>query len=140
MRLTAIAVLAFLGTVSMDAEEKAVGSVVQAHIDGVVKADADALRKIWAPDARLQFVSGGKIKSEKMEDAIARWTKAPVKGTSGKIHSIDFAGKKLAVVKIQLRWKGKDLNEFLTLLKVGDTWKLVNKTFSAKSGGSPYGK
>ena len=125
--------------------EAEVRAVVHQHIDGIVNADIKQLERAWNTDAgRISFVSRNAdgeeiVQTGPITDSFKLWTERKVKGTNGKIQSVDIVNDKMAVVKAQVTWKGQIFDDYLVLLNTEGDWKLVSKTYSSKRVGSPYG-
>jgi hypothetical protein len=110
------------------ADKEAIKRVVQQYLDVTDKKDFDSIKKAFHPDAKL--LSVGKIGLNQMtqEEWWQRISRIPgkVERTSN-IVMIDVTGL-AAVVKIDF---GRS-TDYLSLLKVNDEWKIVNKILSTK--------
>ncbi|MHC5066837.1 MAG: nuclear transport factor 2 family protein [Planctomycetota bacterium] len=68
-------------------------------------------------------------------DAIANWTRGEPQETWGKIHKVRIIDDYLASAEVEILFKGHVYIDLMTLYKVGENWKIVNKTF--RSRGEP---
>lgn len=110
-------------------EESAVRAVVQLYFDGIINYDEEALRKAFHPDAQ---VIGSKRDGELEWAAFQDWVlytrgKAPdPTGRNNSIVSVDISGR-AATVKTELDWPNIHYTDYLSLVKIDDEWRIVNK-------------
>lgn len=110
------------------ADKEAIKVVVQQYLDVTDKKDFESIKKAFHPDARLMSVGKNGLNQMTQDEWWQRVSKIPgtVQRTS-RISMIDVTGI-AAVVKIDF---GRSA-DYLSLLKVNDQWKIVNKTLSSK--------
>lgn len=100
----------------------------QAHAFG----NGDYIRQAFVPDARIAFVDGGQLKQWTREEFAGRFQK-PADDEYRRVRrveSLDVSGTAASAV-VTLDYPLVLFRDHLSLLKIGDEWKIVNKVFSA---------
>lgn len=115
-------------------DRQLISETVQLYFDGMMQRDKAKLAKAFIPEARLIGFRGENFTLTNFET----WAEATSKGeprstTSYKneIVSIRVQGN-AAAVETELYWPGIYYYDFLTLMKIEGTWKIVNKSWSEK--------
>jgi len=117
------------------ADEQAVRAVVDKYFRGVTNADRALLEEAWhVPGAQMEFVKSlgqpePKFEAVPIDVAMEWWTQVKAKSSSGKILSIDIVEGEMAVVKFDFHFEHMHYVDYLTLLKLKEGWRLVNKSF-----------
>lgn len=138
----AIFVSAFLLVTALFAHaQDPVKDAVRVPLENYIKAhatgDPEYARKAFHTDGNMTFIRDGKFTSETFDAFIKRaFTGKPAadedKRKAGrKIEAIDVNGS-AAVAKIVLDYPNVRFVDYMTLLKIGDEWKIVNKSFYAE--------
>ena len=124
----------------MGQDTGAISNAVQLYIDGARDGDATKLRATFDENARMYGNLGGKRFDMPIAEYIAMADGAPadVDGSyKARITSIEQVGDAaIAVVEEEGFWGTVSFTDFFTLARIGDAWKIVNKTF-AHTGGEP---
>jgi hypothetical protein len=127
-------------TQAQNPEEAAARVPLENYIKGHATGQADYMRKAFHPDARLQFYREGKYQTRSLEEYLAGFkggTPAPDEAQrKRRIESIDLSGN-AGVAKIVLDYPSVKFIDYMSLLKVGDEWKIVNKVFYAEPKPKP---
>jgi len=116
-------------------DEKAVRETVDKYFRGVTTANRDLLEQAWevksAHMKSLQAVGSAdpELKVVPITTAIDWWTRVKSRSQSGKVLSLDIVGGEMAFVKFDFRYDEMHYIDYLTLYKLKDTWKIVNKTY-----------
>jgi hypothetical protein len=114
----------------MSAENEAVYEVVQHYFDGMMRARPDLLRRAFHADARLIGVGReGDVMIIPFEQWAASWEGREPRDVTkyhNEIVSADITGT-AASVKTDLQWPDVHYVDYLSLLKVGGEWRIVNK-------------
>ena len=116
------------------AAEEGIRRTVQAYFDGVTNNDAARLDAAFHPDAHL---STSNSKGQLYHTSYQEWRKftaEPAGDTTGKnnrIANIELRGN-AAVVTTVLDWPTVRYVDYLSMVKVGDDWKIVSKIWSAQ--------
>ena len=115
--------------VAQDSPRDAIELYFQAHALG----DGDYIRRAFAPDARIEFVENGQLKQWAREEFAQRFH-GPAADESRRvrrIESLDVSGTAASAV-VTLDYPQVLFRDHLSLLKIGDHWKIVHKVFSAE--------
>lgn len=116
-------------------DEKAeITKVVTLYFEGMVERDKAKLEEAFIPEARLIGYRGENFTITSFES----WADATSKGLlrnpqefDNKIVSIRIQGN-TALAETELLWPGVYYYDFLTLVKIGEKWKIVNKSWYEK--------
>lgn len=142
--LMAVSVVALVGVRAWaegDSEsptETEVRAAVQHYILGAATGREEEFNTAWdVAGGHMKYVrmgDGGKdyVHIVPIADAIKSWCSAPKADSWGKIHDIDIVDDKMAHVKVEMLWQGTIYIDYLSLYKVGDEWKIVNKIFVSR--------
>ncbi len=115
-------------------EKAAITNTIQSYIEGYQKHNTDLLRMAFHSTAKLMAIEDGTIN----ELATTEWfTKIDDKQKNGtlplqfqsEILDIDYISD-TAVAKVQLTFADFKFNDFLSLLKSADGWKITNKIYT----------
>ena len=110
-------------------DEEAVKETVQRYFDGIMQYDAEALREAFHPEARLMASLPKGLYHAPFEQWVQFTERAAPQDLTGyknTIVSIDIAGN-AAVAKTDLEWPTVHYVDYLSLLKIDEEWKIVNK-------------
>ncbi len=117
---------------SSDREE--IRQVVQLYFDGMMERNREKLDLAFIPEARLIGYRGKDLTITSFET----WATATSKGEprNPNLHKNELVNIRVqgntAVAETELFWPGIYYYDFLTLVKIGETWKIVNKSWSEK--------
>ena len=120
-------------------DEEAIRKVVGYYFEGGTAGDSSIVAKAFHKSAMMFFVRDTAfvqmpIFSEYLARVAApRPAGAPRDQTKKEIISIDIAGT-AAVAKLRLTQPNAELTDYMSLLKIGGEWKIVNKIFDRKMG------
>lgn len=132
------AAISFAGD-AFSEDETAIRAVIQLYFDGIISYDEDALRKAFHPDAMVIGLNkAGRVESTPFQEWVlyTRGTAPDPAGRVNTIVSVDIAGT-AAVVKTDLNWPHVRYIDYLSLMKDGDGWRIVNKIFHRGEPVSP---
>jgi hypothetical protein len=104
---------------------------LHAYLQGHASGDGDHMRRAFHPDARLFWIADGAVQQLSAEDYAARFTGQPAPDEAERhrrIASVDVTGD-VAVAKVELDYPNATFTDYMTLVREGDTWKIINKTF-----------
>ena len=131
--LLSLVTLAIVLTVVVDAGAQdsprdAIELYFQAHATG----NGDFIRQAFAADARIEFVDNGQLKQWTREEFAARFhgPAADEYRRVRRVESLDFNGSAASAV-VTLDYPQVLFRDHLSLLKIGNQWKIVHKVFSA---------
>lgn len=141
MKKLVVLVVAVLGVfvlvrgASRVAETEAAARVpLDAYIQGHATGNGDFMRKAFHTDAKIMAFRDGKLTNLTSEEFASRFTgKAAADEAQRKrrIESVDITGN-AGVGKIVLDYPTVTFTDYMSLLKIGDEWKIVNKVFYAE--------
>lgn len=125
----------FAATASgQDAEKDAVRVPLENYIKAHATGDGEYARKAFHTEGNMIFVREGKYVSRSFAEYIAGFNGKPAADEDKRkrsIESIDVAGN-AAMARIVLDYPTVRFVDYMTLLKIGDEWKIVNKSFYAE--------
>lgn len=127
---------AFGMTVPRTSDEAAIREAVQAYFDGMMQAKPDHLRRAFHSEARLIGIGrDGNAMIIPFERWAQSWDGREPRDVSKYVNTIvsaDIAGT-AASVKTDLEWPTVHYVDYLSLLKIGNEWKIVNKIWWEES-------
>ena len=136
LAVPAIALTASVERSGSAAEEEAIRETVEAYFDGMMQAKSDYLRRAFHSEARLIGIGRD---GNAMIIPFDRWAQSwdgreprDVSKYTNTIISTDIAGT-AASVKTDLEWPDVHYVDYLSLLKIGGEWKIVNKIWWEES-------
>jgi hypothetical protein len=135
-KLTLLALLLVVPAVMAEdksPEVKGVQTAIEHYLRGHSTGDGANHRMAFHPDARLFWIRDGQVATRTSEEYAAgsRGTPAPdEEQRKRKIDFIDISGD-AAIAKVTLDYPDVTFTDYMSLLKIGDEWKIVNKTFHA---------
>ena len=114
------------------ADEKAAVRVpLEAYLKGHATGDPEIMKRAFHTEGNLIFIRDGKYTTRSFAEYIAGMSgKPPADEAQRKrwIETIDIAGN-AAVARIILDYPTVKFVDYMTLLKIGGEWKIVNKSF-----------
>lgn len=109
-------------------------TVVKNYFHGYLRAEADEVDGAFHRDSRLMAAEEGKLDSTAVSDWLKslriRREKGDLREAVTEIAGVDRTGD-AAVVKAVLRFPKFQFTDYLSLLKIGGDWKIVNKIYTA---------
>jgi len=113
-------------------ELDAITAVVQMYVDGATKADVGALKEAFHESARLFGNQGDERYDMPIGDFFEYVATTPVPGPGfrSRIMSIEVVEDAAVAVLALDDYHGMDYVDFLSLIKVDGTWKIVIKLFA----------
>lgn len=113
-----------------DGPRKAAELYFQGHATG----NGDFFRQAFHPDAKLFWVKDGALTTRTSAEFAAGASGKPPADEAQRrrrIVLVDVAGD-AAIVKVELDYPTVVFTDYLSMLKLGGEWKVVNKTFHAR--------
>ena len=114
-----------------DPEGDAVRKTVELYFQGHATGNGDFFRKSFHTDARLFWVKDGALAQKTSTEFAAGAGGKPADDEARRVRRIllvDVSGD-AAIVKVELDYPSVKFIDYLSLLKVGGTWVVVNKIF-----------
>jgi len=112
-------------------EEVGVRAALQHYLNGHATGSPDEMRQAFHPDARMTFVREGKVVVTPIAEYIARFTGqvAPDEAQrKRRITNVQVTGT-AAIGRIELDYPAARIVDYMTLLKDGDRWVIIAKSF-----------
>ena len=117
-------------------EDVAIETVIKNYFQGYLNADPETLLKAFHSGARLFCVGeNGILETTEMSDWLKnladRRAKGDIRQADARIDSIEVSDD-AAVVKVTLVFNAFQFTDYLSLLRLGSAWKIVNKIYTVK--------
>jgi hypothetical protein len=115
-------------------DEAGVRACIEKYFLGHSTGVGDHFRKAFHQDAKLFFIRDGQVTQWTLEEYAGRASGKPAPDEASRqrrIESIDITGN-AAFAKVVLEYPAVTFTDYMSLLKIGDEWKIVNKTFYAQ--------
>lgn len=109
------------------------------YIQGHATGNGDFMRKAFHTDAKIMAFRDGKLMNLTAEEFASRFNGKPAADEAQRkrrIENIEITGN-AGVGKIVLEYPTVTYTDYMSLLKVGDEWKIVNKVFYAEPKAKP---
>ena len=130
--LTVVVLTVSAASASAQTAEAAAARVpLENYLRGHATGDPEFMRKAFHTEGSLIFIRDGKYTTRSFADYIAGMSGKPAPDEEKRkrwIESVDVAGN-AAVGKIILDYPSGRFVDYMTLLKIGGEWKIVNKSF-----------
>ena len=120
-------------------DEAGVRAALQHYLNGHATGDPEEFRKAFHPDARMTFVRDGKLMITPISEYIAGATGKPAADESirkRRITNVEVTGT-AATGRIELDYPNAFFVDYMTLLKDGDRWVIIAKSFDRKLKSRP---
>lgn len=117
-----------------DAERAAIEAVIEDYFLGMYHSDTARLNRAFHPNARIAGHDEGALIDNSIDKFITFIGRVSAPADDGEafemdILAIDIVGTASAV-KVADLYKGLRFTDYLSLLKIDGSWKIVAKTFS----------
>ena len=115
-----------------------VRNAVERYFEGSATGRPEVMETAFHADARLIFLRDGEVVVLPLQDWLGRFTGSPAADEAQRarrVVAIDVSGD-AAIAKLELDYPDVTLVDYMTLLRVGDEWRIVHKSFHGqpKSG------
>jgi Putative lumazine-binding len=144
MKILAVLFVVTLGVVGVvrmttnsapsQAETAAARVPLENYIQGHATGNGDFMRKAFHTEAKVMAFRDGKLTNMTSEEFASRFNGKPAADEAQRkrrIESVEITGN-AGVGKIVLDYPTVTYTDYMSLLKVGDEWKIVNKVFYAE--------
>ena len=116
-------------TFSQDSNYKLIEKTVSYYLDGGTNNDFNILKKAFHENATMKYISNGTYKEVKALEFFKRVMKpGPKQNRKTRIVSIDIT-ENAAQAKLEIEYATFTFIDYMNLLKVDGTWKVVSKIF-----------
>ena len=116
---------------AQDPEEARIRAALEHYLQGHATGDGAHMRVAFHPVAQLFWIAGDSLARRTSDSYAAGFTGRPADDEAARrrrIVSIDRTGN-AAMAKIELDYPTARFVDYMSLLKVGSEWKIVNKIF-----------
>ena len=116
------------------AETAAARVPLENYIQGHATGNGDFMRKAFHTEAKVMAFRDGKLTNLTSEEFASRFNGKPAADEAQRkrrIEGVEITGN-AGVGKIVLDYPTVTFTDYMSLLKVGDEWKIVNKVFYAE--------
>ncbi len=113
---------------------QAVRVPIENYIKGQATGDGDYIRKAFHPEGRMTFARDGMLVVVSGEEFAKRFSGKPAADEALRkrwIDHIDLQGN-VAVVRVILDYPEVKFTDYMTVLRTGGEWKIVNKSFHSE--------
>jgi hypothetical protein len=106
---------------------------LRAYIHAHETGDAAFIEQAFSADARIRGEMGGNQIDWSVPDYMARFSGSPAADEAQRQRSFELLDVKetAAIGKVVLNYPAVDFVDYMSLLKIDGTWKIVCKTFHA---------
>jgi hypothetical protein len=137
MLAVAAAVVALSAFVSVNAAREATErEAVEKPLKMYLSGEPEQLKHAFHPGATMFFARNDSLIAVPIPEYIARVEESRAKGPPPtrveRISHIDISGTS-AVARIELEYPQQKLTDYMSLVKYGGEWRIVNKIFSRES-------
>lgn len=148
MRLLAVSFVAIFGLLvifqstngsSIATSEAEARVPLDNYIQGHATGNGNFMRKAFHTDAKIMAFRDGKMMNLTAEEFASRFNGKPAADEAQRkrrIENVEITGN-AGVGKIVLEYPTVTYTDYMSLLKVGDEWKIVNKVFYAEPKAKP---
>jgi hypothetical protein len=119
---------------AQNAEEAAVREAIEHYFRGHATGDGEHFKKVFHPESKLFWIRNGEFAQRTSADYIAGSSGKPAADEAQRkrrIESVDITGN-AAMVKVVLDYPSMRFTDYMSMLKIGGEWKIVNKTYVAE--------
>lgn len=123
----------------VQAEAAAARVPLENYIQGHATGNGDFMRKAFHTDAKVMAFRDGKLTNLTSEEFASRFNGKPAADEAQRkrtIESVEITGN-AGIGKIVLDYPSVKFTDYMSLLKIGDEWKIVNKVFYAEQKAKP---
>lgn len=118
-----------------DKKEKELAKVpLESYLQAQATGNPEFIRKAFHADARIMAFRDGKLLNLSVEEFAGRFNGKAAEDEAKRkrtIESLEISGN-AAIAKIVLDYPTIKFTDFMSLLKIGGEWKIVNKSFYAE--------
>lgn len=115
----------------------AVRDVIHQYFQGHATGEGHYMDAAFHDNAKLFWVVDGQLTQRTRDDYISRFSGTPAPDEAERerrIVNIDISGT-AAVVKVELDYPRALIHDYMSMLKINGSWKIINKTFVVHARG-----
>ena len=131
------AIVALSAFVSVNAAREAADrEAVEKPLKAYLSGEPEQLKQAFHPGATMFFARNDSLIAVPIPEYIARVEESRAKGPPPKrverIAQVDISGTS-AVARLELEYPNQKLTDYMSLVKYGGEWRIVNKIFSRET-------
>ena len=118
--------------VSQPTDLDAVRVPLDLYLRGQAEGDGSYMRRAFHPDATVSWTQDGAVAQRTAEEFAALFTRGPAPDEADRqrrVVSVDVSGD-VAVARLELDYPGAFITDYMTLVRVGDEWKIIHKAYT----------
>ncbi|MEL6866758.1 MAG: nuclear transport factor 2 family protein [Bacteroidota bacterium] len=124
--------LLLLNTLHLQAQQSDLQQIEQTlnnYLIGGTENDAERLVSAFHPNAMMKFIRDGEYQEvNAAQFFLDRIKPGPPADRSTEVATIDLTGH-VAVARLNIHYEKVRLVDYVTLMKINEQWKIINKTF-----------
>ncbi len=113
------------------AELQGIVKAIEHYINAGRKGDSKVAQAGFAPMATMSWAEGGKLKSVPIQELYKYFDEMP-RDASCELTACNVAGD-VATARIESEFADAKFTDMFTLVRDGDSWKIVSKVYHVKS-------
>ncbi len=122
----------------MSGDHAEIVSFLDNYFDGFYQGDVDKLKSVFNPACHLYSAAVSPMMDSTMDQVYARVGDRTVPAERGDpkedgILTLDQSGPECAFAKVFICLGDKHFIDYLTILKVDNSWSIISKTFTSES-------
>lgn len=118
-------------TQAQDSDLDLIRATIMNYFQGHATGNGSYMDRAFHEEAKLFWIVDGELSQRTRDDYIGRFSGQPAADEDQRerrIVNIDISGT-AAVVKVELDYPSALIYDYMSMLKVGGAWKIINKTF-----------
>jgi len=127
--MACICLMCCIHLAAQDSDYTQIEQTVSYYLDGGTQNDFATLEKAFHKDATMKYVTGdGYTEVNAVQFFKERMKPGPAQDRKTRVVSIEKNGH-CAFAKLEIQYPTFSFHDYMTLLKIDGTWKVVNKSF-----------
>lgn len=115
-------------------EIEQINETLMNYIEGTANGEPERLKEAFHPDFNLYYTSKDSLQIWSGKDYIKRVKKGNKVNRIGKILSVDYTNNTAtAKIEVDMPERKRIYTDYLLLLKIRDSWKIIHKSFTHRS-------
>ena len=105
---------------------------LELYMQGHATGNGDYMQQAFHPDAKLFWTEDNELAQRPSPEFADLFNGGPAQDEANRqrrVVSVDISGD-VAVAKIELDYPRVFITDYMTLIRVGDEWKIINKAFT----------
>lgn len=115
-------------------EKELISKALMDYIDGTGNGSPDQIKRAFHPDLNLYSVKNGAVAALPGKKYVTFFQEGRKTGRVGSITSIDYTNN-AAIAKVKITSGNRVFTDYMMLLKVAGTWKIIHKSYTFRNAG-----